>query len=263
MTPEEALESLRDGDVALGRLDVLRSLDGVDDGLWALGALEARGVTVLNDASALLTTHDKLLTAWVLRRAGVTHPHTLHVRPGRAFPAVRPPVVVKPRYGSWGEAVRLCDDEASLLAAFDEFRDTPWFRRQGALVQELVPPQGYDLRILVAAERVVGAIFRIAAPGEWRTNIALGGVRRPVADLPRDACGLAVEAARASGAVLAGVDLLPDKRGGWAVLEVNGAVEFTHEYGVSGDVFVDVAAELARVGSTRDEIVASVSLAAL
>ena len=83
-----------------------------------------------------------------------------------------------------------------------------WFEQQGVLVQELVPPQGYDLRILVAAERIVGAIFRIAAEGEWRTNIALGGVRRPVPDPPPHACEIALAAARAAGAALVGVDLV-------------------------------------------------------
>jgi hypothetical protein len=74
MTPEQALAVLGPGDVALGRLDVLPTLDGMDDGLWALGALAARGVLVLNDPPALLGSHDKLLTARLLRRAGVPHP---------------------------------------------------------------------------------------------------------------------------------------------------------------------------------------------
>ena len=64
------------GDAALGRLDVLPTLDGVDDGLWALGSLAARGVRTLNRASALLVAHDKLLTARFLLRAGLPHPRT-------------------------------------------------------------------------------------------------------------------------------------------------------------------------------------------
>ena len=43
-----------------------------------------------------------------------------------------------------------------------------------------------------------------------------------------------------------GVDLVNDGHGGWTVIELNGAVEFTHEYQPDGDVFADVAAELAR-----------------
>ena len=245
MTPERALDELVSGDVALGRLDVLPTLDGIDDGLWALGALAARGVLVLNDPAALLATHDKLLTARLLRRHGVSHPGTWHIRSGRPSPVTTRPVVLKPRFGSWGREIYRCDDHASLQWALARVRDTPWYQRHGALVQELVPPRGYDLRILVAAGRVVGAVFRIAAPGEWRTNVALGAVRRQVADPPHEASALAVAAARATGASLVGVDLLPDGQGGWIVVELNGAVEFTDEYATWGDVFVETAAELA------------------
>ena len=246
MKPEEALDRLRPGDAALGRLDVLPTLDGIDDGMWALGALQARGVAVLNDASALYATHDKLLTARILRRTSLPHPRTVHVRPGRPFAAVRPPVVIKPRFGSGGQAVTWCEDEDALVERLSSLSTTSWFEQQGVLVQELVPPQGYDLRILVAAERVVGAIFRIAADGEWRTNVALGGLRRPVADPPRAACELALTAARAAGAALVGVDLVPDADGSWTILELNGAVEFTREYQLDEDVFDCAAAELVR-----------------
>ena len=152
-----------------------------------------------------------------------------------------------------------CDDHASLQSALARVRDTPWYQRHGALVQELVPPQGYDLRILVAAGRVVGAVFRIAAPGEWRTNVALGAVRRQVADPPPEASALAVAAARATGASLVGVDLLPDGRGGWIVVELNGAVEFTAEYaGVGRRLRGDRAARTRATARPLDRL-ASVS----
>jgi RimK family alpha-L-glutamate ligase len=251
LTPHEALASLRPGDVALGRLDVLPTLDGIDDGLWALGALGARGVTVLNDPAALLSAHDKLLTARLLRRAEIAHPWTWHARSGRSVPRLLGPVVVKPRFGSWGHEVHRCDDTDVLRRTFERVQSTAWFRRHGALVQELVPPQGYDLRILVAAGRVVGAVHRVAAPGEWRTNVALGGVRRPVAEPPHEAGLVAIEAARAIGASLVGVDLLPDGLGGWVVAELNGAVEFTHEYASWHDVFAETAAALVREACER------------
>jgi glutathione synthase/RimK-type ligase-like ATP-grasp enzyme len=151
MTPEQALDVLVSGDVALGRLDVLPTLDGMDDGLWALGALAARGVVVLNDPPALLGAHDKLLTARLLRHAGIPHPRTWHVRDGRPAPVPKLPVVVKPRFGSWGSDVYRCEDYDSLHTSLATVRDTAWFGRHGALVQELVPPRGATTIALAAA----------------------------------------------------------------------------------------------------------------
>ena len=59
---------------------------------------------------------------------------------------------------------------------------------------------------------------------------------------PRCACELALDAARAVAGDLVGVDLLPLPGGGYVVLELNGAVDFTREYSLGGrDVFEEVA----------------------
>src|SRR5215204_1432676 len=84
MTPEQALAGLRPGDLALGRLDVLPTLDGVEAGLWELRLLERRGIRVLNRAATLVAAHDKLATARHLESAGVPHPETTHLRPGQS-----------------------------------------------------------------------------------------------------------------------------------------------------------------------------------
>jgi RimK family alpha-L-glutamate ligase len=234
LSPAEALARLRCGDVALGRLDVRASVDGVESGLWALASLAERGVRVLNPPSALLTAHDKLLTARALSRAGLPHPRTRLVLAGEELRADGP-VVVKPRFGSWGRDVLLCRDDGELAQTLEALADRPSLVTQGALVQDLVPPRGFDLRVVVAAGSVVGAIERRAAAGEWRTNVALGGTRNPVAP-PAEARRLAVAAAAAAGADLVGVDLLPAEQG-WVVLELNGAVDFTRAYARARDVF--------------------------
>ena len=246
-TPSELREQVAPGDTVLGRLDVLPTLEGVEPGIWELHRLKNRGVTLFNEPASLLAAHDKLATAIRLAGAGVRHPRTAHLDGSSTPLRLEPPVVVKPRFGSWGRDVFVCADEAELIACLASLRGRAWFERQGVLVQELVPPCGYDLRIIVAGGQVVGAIERVAAVNEWRTNIALGGSRRR-SNPPPAACALAIEAAAAIGCDLVGVDLLPDAAGDWVVLELNGAVDFTTEYSLNGgDVFTDIARMLTPV----------------
>jgi RimK family alpha-L-glutamate ligase len=234
----------RRGDVVLGRLDVRRTLDGVEDGTWALRRAERRRIRVLNPAPSLVTCHDKLQTVIRLAEFGLPQPETAHVGVEPKQLPVGFPLVVKPRFGSWGRDVFLCQGRRQLEQTFAELRSRAWFRRQGALVQALVPPLGFDLRVLVAGGTVVGAIERLAARGEWRTSIALGGSRRPVGSVPAVASVLALTAAAAVDADLVGVDLLPLPEGGYVVLEVNGAVDFTSEYSLDGRNVFDAIAEV-------------------
>jgi RimK family alpha-L-glutamate ligase len=239
-TPPETARRAAPGDLVLSYLDVKPTLDGVESGVAKLRGLRARGVTVLNGPEALLACHDKLVTALRLGRAGLPHPDTAYLSAAstrRDVSRLRFPLVVKPRFGSRGEHVDRCDDPDALGSSLAGLRKRAWFRRQGALIQELVPPSGHDLRLLVAGGRVVGAVRRVAPPGEWRTNVALGAIRRPLRPQPGE-CDLAVAAAAAAGADLAGVDLIPRPDGSLAVLEVNGAPEFTAAYSLDGrDVF--------------------------
>jgi RimK family alpha-L-glutamate ligase len=245
LSPEVAGSRLRSGDIALVRLDVLPTMDGPEPGLETIRRLQEQGVLVLNRADALLGAHDKLMTALKLAASRLPHPRTAHVD-ARAEATFEFPVVVKPRFGSWGRDVSICESRTELEHRLRDLGRRRWFRRHGALVQELVPPAGHDLRIVIAAGEVVGAVSRVAAAGEWRTNIALGGVRRPTAP-PPEAKELAIRAASALGTDLVGVDLVPDGKGGWVVLELNGAVDFTPEYGLGGaSVFERVLQALSR-----------------
>jgi RimK family alpha-L-glutamate ligase len=244
LPPREASRLLDAGDVALARLDVRRTLDGVERGLDVLPELEERGVLVLNSSQALLGAHDKLLTARLLEGAGVPHPATHHIS-GDELPRLDPPLVLKPRFGSWGRDVVLCSDSASVRNELARLRRKTWFRKGGALAQALVPLKQRDMRVLVAGGRVVGGIQRLAARHEWRTNVALGGTRHPVVP-PKEARRVALAAAEAVGGDLVGIDLLPGTGGGFVALEVNGAVEFNAEYSLGRNVFAAVQAALAR-----------------
>jgi RimK family alpha-L-glutamate ligase len=257
--PSRALGRLRPGDAALGRLDVLPTLDGIEPGIWEIGRLEAEGVHVLNRLRVLLATHDKLQTSRALGAAGVPHPRTAHLIATRAIAPIEPPVVVKPRFGSWGRDVTLCESRTELMTCLEDLSTRTWFRRQGVLVQELIPPLGHDLRLVVAGGQIVGAVRRVAAEGEWRTNVALGAERESTAP-PQAAREIALAAAAGVEGDLVGVDMMPTRDGGWVVIEVNGAVEFTDEYSLGHDIYAAaVDALLAVLEGARDSAVAALA----
>ena len=241
LSPAQARASLGPGDVGLARLDVLPTLDGVEEGLLDLLALKAHGVRLINDARAIVNAHDKLRTAQCLAAAGVPHVETTHVRSGDEID-FRAPIVVKPRFGSWGKDVFRCDDQQAIRDVFTKIAQRRWFMRHGAIVQPLMPPMGRDLRLLVAHGTVVGAEARIAAPGEWRTNISLGGSHLPLSP-GSDPIEIAIAAAAAIGGDFVGIDLMP-AFGGFVVLEINAAVEFDVTYATDGDVFARAAIAL-------------------
>ncbi|HXZ58297.1 MAG TPA: RimK family alpha-L-glutamate ligase [Gaiellaceae bacterium] len=241
--PADALSELAAGDLALGRLDVLPTLDGVEPGLQVLEWLELNGVTVLNSARTLLAAHDKLLTDAHLTAAGVAHPPAMLAESADDVRLLPFPYVVKPRFGSWGRDVYRCRTTAEREACLAVLGTRSWFRADGAIVQELLPSQGYDLRVIVAGGTVVGAAERVARAGEWRTNISLGGSLRKAWPSPED-FRLAIAAAAAVGGDVLGVDLFQTLHGR-TVLEVNGAVEFDRRYSLpDSDVYAAVAEAL-------------------
>jgi glutathione synthase/RimK-type ligase-like ATP-grasp enzyme len=164
-------------------------------------------------------------------------------------------LVLKPRFGSWGRDVTRCDTPADLARALALSSRRVWFNATGGVLQELVPPSGYDLRVVVAGGVVVGAVVRRAAAGEWRTNVALGA-RRTATSPSLEASGLALAAAGAVGGDLVGVDLLPAPNGRWVVLEVNGAVDFNAVYSRTDDVFAAVRSALVLGSSAAGDVAA-------
>jgi RimK family alpha-L-glutamate ligase len=244
LAPEEALALLEPGDVAIGRLDVLPSLDGIEPGLEALGALRVRGIRLLNTPEALVSAHDKLATEAALARAGLPRPSTRRIGPVATEADLEPPLVLKPQFGSWGRDVFRCADRAELARTLVEIRSRQWFKRHGAVAQELLPTPGYDLRVVVAGSRVIGAAERVARLGEWRTNVSLGGTLRATVPSP-DACELAIAVAESLGGDLVGIDLIPLEPG-FSVIEANGAVQFDGRYSLTGsDVYLAAAEALA------------------
>src|ERR1044072_6127873 len=93
------------------------------------------GGGVFNGPMTLAVSHDKLLTARILRRAGVPHPRTWHIAEGQPSPAPELPLVLKARVGSLGRDVIRCDTPPERDAAVGALAGRPWFREHGVLAQ--------------------------------------------------------------------------------------------------------------------------------
>jgi tetrahydromethanopterin:alpha-L-glutamate ligase len=230
---------LMDVDGVLVRMMPPGSLEQVVFRMDALHRVAAAGVPVLNPPRAIEAAVDKYLTLALLSQAGLPVPATWAGQSAagafEAFDELGGDVVVKPLFGSEGRGlVRVGDRELA-------WRMFHALERIGSVLylQRAVRHPGHDLRLFVLNGAVLGAMRRHAPPGDWRTNVSLGGraePHRPSADEER----LAITAARAVGADMAGVDLIVDcDRDRPVVLEVNAVPGWRALSRVTG---IDVAA---------------------
>jgi len=189
--------------------------------LDVLGRLALGGTPVVNSPRALEAAIDKYLSLARIAAAGIPVPRTAVVQRQdaalAAFESLGGDCVVKPLFGSQGKGL-LRVRTAEAMAAW--MNAEPRAGRQPVCyLQEFLGRAGWDARILLVGERVF-AMRRAAPPGDWRTNLALGGEARPFVP-PSDWVEAARLAAAAVGADPAGVDVIPGPDGGPVVLEVN------------------------------------------
>jgi ribosomal protein S6--L-glutamate ligase len=217
------------------------SLEQVVFRMDLLHRLQSRGLAVLNPPAALETCVDKYLASARLEQAGLRVPPTVVCQHAdaalEAFRHLGGNVVVKPLFGSEGRGMmRIADPEL----AWRTFRTLE--RQQSVLyLQRFIPHPGWDLRVFVLGNRVLGAMRRHAKQ-DWRTNVAQGGaaelVRLTIVEEE-----LALRSAAAVKVPVAGIDLLPGPEGEYYVLEVNAVPGWRALAPVIG---LDVALEIMR-----------------
>lgn len=200
--------------------------------------LETMGVAVVNRAEAILRARDKLRSLQCLSAAGLPLPRTVAISGPAELDRVLdrvggPPVVLKLLQGTQGVGVILAETRSAAEATLE----TLWALGESVLVQEfVVESKGRDVRVLVVGGEVVAAMRRTAREGEWRSNLHRGGGAAAV-DLEPAYGRTAVEAVRAVGLGVAGVDLL-ETRDGPRVMEVNASPGFE---GLERATGVDIA----------------------
>lgn len=126
------------------------------------------------------------------------------------------PLVVKLLEGTQGRGVVLAETIKAAESVIDAFTEL----KADFLVQEYIKEAGgSDVRCFVIGRRVVAAMERTSAPGEFRSNLHRGGTAKQTKLTPAER-RTAVKAAQTMGLNVAGVDILRSERGP-LVMEVN------------------------------------------
>jgi [lysine-biosynthesis-protein LysW]--L-2-aminoadipate ligase len=221
-------------------------------GTYASACLESKGVVVVNRSSVSEICGNKLWCTLALIRAGVPTPKTIIAfTPESALKAAEEigyPVVLKPLVGSWGRMVVALRDREEAEVVIELRSQMNGALNQIFYIQEKVKRPPRDIRCVVVGDRVVAAVYRVAAPGEWRTNVARGGSTEPC-PLTKEVEDIALKAARAVGGGVLGVDMM-ESPSGLVVHEVNSTVEFRGAQSATStriaDEIIDYAVNLVR-----------------
>lgn len=214
-----------------------------DYGCAIVRQFEMMKVFTTAKSQAITRSRNKLRSLQILSKAGVGLPKTVfanHPKNGNVKQLIElvggPPVVIKLLEGTQGIGVVLAETAKAAKSTIEAF----YGLKKHVLVQEFVAEaKGADIRALVVGGRVVGAMKRQGLEGEFRSNIHRGGKATAVTLTP-DEEQTAIEAARALGLKVAGVDMLPSDRGP-LVLEVNSSPGLE---GIETATGMDVAADI-------------------
>ncbi len=190
-------------------------------GLAVIRQFEMLGTYSLTESVALGRSRDKLRALQLLSRKNVGMPissfaHDVHNTKELIKLVGGAPVVVKLLEGTQGRGVVLAETAKAAESVIDAFREL----KADFLVQEFIKEAGgADVRCLVIGKKLVAAMQRTAASGEFRSNLHRGGTAELTRLTPAERA-TAVKAAQIMGLNVAGVDILRSSRGP-LVMEVN------------------------------------------
>ena len=211
---------------------------------------EMMGTFSVNESVAISRSRDKLRSLQLLSRKGVGLPRTGFAnRPDNIKDLIKnvggAPVVIKLLEGTQGIGVVLADTTKAAESIVEAFMGL----KANILVQEFIKEAGgADVRCFVVGGKVVAAMKRQGAEGEFRSNLHRGGSASLI-KLTKDERATAVLAAKVMGLNVCGVDLLQSSDGP-VVMEVNSSpglegIETATDKDVAGMIyeFIEKAAK--------------------
>lgn len=206
----------------------------------ALFTLERAGLPCINSPKTIEKTVDKYFTTALLHEAGLPVPPTVCCETDAqalktALAELGGDMIYKPLFGSCGKGLVRVTNEAEAEALAQSLSG------MGAIayLQRFIPCSNSDIRAFVLDGRVIASMRRIGSG--WLANFSRGG-RVEACSLTAEEEGMAVTAAKAVDAVVAGVDIIRGNDGSTYVIEVNGSPGWK---GLSLVTETDIAGEIA------------------
>lgn len=190
-------------------------------GLAVLRQFEMMGVYPLNESVAIGRSRDKLRSMQLLARDGIGLPVTTFAHDPKQTDEVLKlaggaPIVIKLLEGTQGLGVVLADTDRSATSVVEAFRASG----TNILLQEFIKEAGgTDIRAIVVGGKVIAAMKRTGAEGDFRSNLHRGGSAQVIKLSPEER-STAIRAAKTMGLGVCGVDMLRANHGP-VVMEVN------------------------------------------
>ncbi len=212
-------------------------------GLAVLRQFEQMGVWPLNESVAIGRSRDKLRSMQLLASIGIGLPVTAFAHDPKETDEVLElvggaPVVIKLLEGTQGIGVVLGETNKSAKSIIEAFRGA----NVNILVQEFIKEAGStDIRVLVIGGKVVAAMQRKGAEGDFRSNLHRGGSAKPI-KITAEERSTAVRAAKRMGLNVCGVDFLRSNHGP-VVMEVNSSPGIE---GIEKATSIDIADKIIR-----------------
>ena len=197
-------------------------------GLYITACLEFLDVPVINSFEIANTCGNKMITSMLLKKNNIPTPKTYFSFSAESamehFEKVGYPLVIKPIIGSWGRSVMPIKDKDTADAIIENRQVTDGPQDRIYYLQEMIDRPPRDIRVITVGEQAVAAMYRKSSGG-FKTNIALGA-EPEICKITNEIEELCLNASKAVGGGILGIDLMEDKNRGLVVHEVNNTVEF-------------------------------------
>jgi len=166
------------------------------------------GTLVVNDPLAVRNAPEKM---FVMEFPDLMPPTliTRDLAEIKAFREEHGDIVMKPLYGKGGEAVfRLAQEDLNFASLYDLFAVT--FREQWVVQKFLPAVREGDKRILLVDGEFAGAVNRVPAPDDLRSNMVRGGIPKEteLSARDREICARIAKPLRERGLLFVGIDVI-------------------------------------------------------